>query len=247
MKKTTLLISLLTALLLIFSGAQEDPFKKALKKDPNKNNVTGHVHNPVNILQCFEVFSIPLVEAHKLQKNNPTDEEIYEQLIAGLNTEKTTQEFFIILKGKSGDTITSISVFEYFHPIKWTTKESNLKKKNKVQSTSPQQPTRTTTATNFDLVPIGLTIESCPTLGANQDTVDLDLALLSRALTSEKHLKKFKFAKFKIKNMTDTLTTFIDRPLLIDSFEYFPNSKAVNEPTDTVYFVFVTTSLDKIR
>ncbi len=89
--------------------AQADPFKG----EPNP------APPPPNLLTRYEAFSMDLNQAADLQKGDPTDAVLYEQVVAAVAGGNAAQESVVVLRSRSGIKAVADSSREIIYPTEY--------------------------------------------------------------------------------------------------------------------------------
>jgi len=244
MKKIIILTcSFLTFFEVSTYAQKNDPYKKDQSK---KSVVKPDKRRPKNVSSCFEVFSISLADAASLQRSKPNDETLYDKLTKGVTSETVKQKKFIIMKGRSGERHMSETIIETVYPTEYIPAEVHT---NKGTPTAPPiiiPPI----ATAFETRNLGMIIECEPTIGADNNIVDVRLAVENVAFADNfkygQGVSEVTMPKFETRRITTSVTTLVNRPSLISTLNHPPFSQIDKSDGNNVYFVFLTVTIDQL-
>jgi len=89
----------------------------AFGQDAPNTQKSGKAPKVISI--CYEAFSLPLALAAQHQRENLSDQDLYNKVVSLLETKEVIQEAFLILRSRSGETATVESVTEYLSPVEF--------------------------------------------------------------------------------------------------------------------------------
>ncbi|MCU0780610.1 MAG: hypothetical protein MUF04_05840 [Akkermansiaceae bacterium] len=77
------------------------------------------IYGPVDLSACYEVFTLSMEQAASFQREQISDDELYQCLVAGLKEKTVKQEIFNIIRLKSGQKATNESILEHIYPTEY--------------------------------------------------------------------------------------------------------------------------------
>lgn len=259
---TTLGLSLLLATGL--SAQNADPFVRAANPLPQQSEES---RLPKFVSVRFEVFSMPFADAAALMRQNgpDDDEKTYATIVAALNNATVKQEILQICRARSGQRGTNEAISEQIYPTEYL--PTSLQAPENVpapQNGQPQpapQPARSVTApaerfpapcpSAFETRNTGLSVEIEPTIGENDDIIDLriepNLVLPSNRSRWGKDEATVEMPEYESQRLTTSVTLRSGKPQLLGTFNRAPNSKIDPEAPTRVWFAFVTGSVGTVR
>lgn len=264
MKNLLLLTAVLTLVPIHGGLLAQDPFRES-KPGEEKPGDSG----PMNLSICYEAFSVSLASAVKLQKENPSDPDLYAALSTALEKKEAKQEAFTIVRCKSGQKATGEAIVEQIYPTEYespglpttlgvavstkpakddTPSALNANDlKNAPELSSLGGIATPSTPTAFETRNTGVTVEVEATAGEDGKFVDLRIVPDHTALVDEsifgQGLSKVQMPVFESQRINTAITTRTNKPALLGTINRSPASKLDTDSANRVWFAFVTVTV----
>ncbi|HEY1122618.1 MAG TPA: hypothetical protein VGE67_13490, partial [Haloferula sp.] len=126
---------------------------------------------PKFISVCFETFSVELPEATTLHRSQPNDTALYKELAARVAKGKAKREGFAVVRARSGNRAAMKATSEFTYPVSYLPAASPLG----AQPSSAASTTLPLPAA-FETRDVGFTLEIEPTIGGEDEFIDLRIA-----------------------------------------------------------------------
>lgn len=261
MKLQTLIIALVLTSTL--RGQEKDPYAEAAPPSAEPG--------APNLAVCYEVFSLPLATAAKLQRGQPTDSDLYTQLTESVDEGAAIQETFTMIRVRSGQKGSSQGVSEFVYPTEFEPAElpnqvgvaishsqgedrpSTLPEPEKLAKAPPFSGIdglRTpATPTAFQTRNIGLSLELEATLSEDGREVSLIIApehvAMVGLLEYGQELSLCTMPEFESQSLNTNSLVRINQPFLLGTINRSPSSKADPDAAKRVWFAYATVTLPK--
>ena len=215
---------------------------------------------PRHLSVCVEYFSLDLADAAVLQRTLTDDAKLYAEVLARVAKGTATQEYFGIVCARSGERATVENVSEVIYP-----REYEFGEGPKPAEASPAKPSAgmapATPASasavfgpplgaSFETRKVGFTLEIEPTLGQNNDVIDLRISpqMVSMVDRSKwgKGSAEVEMPLFESQTLTLALTLRPRVPMLLGTPSRPPGSKLDPDSAKKVWFSFGTGSVIKV-
>lgn len=254
----------------LFAASEESPDPYTY---PNKEKVESKLKQvgTHGITICYEDFSLPLATAARLQREQLPDSELYSLITSAVEKETAKQESFVILRGRSGEKVSSKGVCEELYPTEYEPAElpnsvgisisppevdneplpipDSEKLKNAPVIDSRYNLRTPATPTAFLTRNTGLSIEAETTLGQDGKIVDLRIIpehvnMVDRSSWGQE-ISTLDMPTFEAQVIQTSATVSINSPYLLGTMNRTPNSKVDPDSANRVWFAFVTVTLAK--
>lgn len=252
---------------LTIASAQEkgaDPYVAPKKDGSPVTAAAQSPSEPKNISICYEVFSVPLAMAAKLQRSQPTDPDLYAKLTSSVEKNEATQETFVVIRVKSGQKSSCESIQEMIYATEYNSAQmpnsvtQAEKKKREEENKDKAGPVVAGAATGwiapatpsaFETRNVGFTLDVAPTLDADDKLMDLLLApehvVLAGRSKWGQGLSEAEMPEFESQRIKTSVVVWIDRPFFLGTMNPPPMSKANPDSAKRVWLAFVTATISK--
>lgn len=277
---------LLTSLVLIghLSAQNADPFSAGApgttSSDPDDMFGEPATVNPDDLLPrvisiCYETFSLPLSDAAALQRENLSDQELYQRMLAGLKEGKVKQDHLSAVLTLSGQLGSSEGISEFIYPTEFEppklpnqigvslgapssdkTDPSIDSEQLKDLKNAPSESFLSTvstpaTPTTFDTRNTGFTLEIEATMGQDNNIIDLRARTTHVDLVGlipwgkEEALTEFPEFESRTLNLGTIITD--GQTSFVGTINRPPTSKVDPDSANKVWFAFLTPTIVVIR
>ncbi len=238
--------------------APVDPFVREKPGQPTPQQQEDWV--PRHLSVCVEYFSLDLADAALLQRTVTDDAKLYAEILARVSKGTATQEYFGIVCARSGERATVENVSEFIYPTEYSFFEEGGENRQAPPAKSPPVPPSAAAnapaspgkllGTSFETRNLGFTLEIEPTLGQNDDRIDLRISpqivtLVERSKWGKGNLE-VEMPEFESQRLTLALTLRPRVPMLMGTPSRPPVSKVDPASAKKVWFSFVTVSVIKV-
>lgn len=257
--QTTLLIALLSCSAIAQSKA--DPYTSGSAKPKQAEPSPAQQEGPVNISTRVEVFSMPLVKAAGLQRQNLSDAECYKNLVEMTSKGEAQQEYMTVVRSRSGEETSNEAIVEQIYPTEHdlvfvsSPIEGAEDAEEQEGDTDPKQP---------GVVPANMAYyPSNPTAYETRNTGEsLDVACMLlegqrycslRLFSEQVKLVGYsewgqgatlaKMPTYETRRVNSTVTCEIGKPFLFGTFNRPTVAAKDNNPELTTSFTFITVSI----
>lgn len=249
-----------------------DPFARQPERELTPEEIEDN--RPKQVSVCVECFSVDLADAAALQRANMKDPALYKELVDRVAKGKAVQEHFIIARARSGEKAIVESISEMIYPTgyehgsgpkpvqpqKLGASATNAAPAGGAQPLTPADPNqaaepRPATAyppplgTSYETRNTGATLEIEPTIGGDNEVIDLRLApdLVTYAGRSKwsKESSETEMPTFESQRTTTALTLRAGQPCLLGTLSRPPVSAFDPNSAKRVWFSFVTGTINK--
>jgi len=212
---------------------------------------------------CYEVFSLPLEDAAKLRRTAATDSKLYEEIVARVAKGTAEQEYFSILRARSGEKAMLESISEQTYPTAYDHRykpeevpqapkaetQGNAKPAPAAAQPTPVDSPAPALPVGFETRNTGFNLEIEPTLAINNVIVDLRIAPEFVTMTDRSKWGQgssmAEIPEFETQRINTSLTARAGQPILLGTPSRPPVSKVDKEPTKRIWFAFVTADVIK--
>ena len=226
-----------------------DPYKANAKKSKTPEQKVERVHER-HLSICYEDFSLPLAMAAKLQREDLGDAELYERLVAALDTKEVQQEGMIVIHTYSGSKATTKGITEWIYPTDYVSSKTEsflsgsqaaIESKNTAELNAAPAPAL---PTHFEVKPLGLYVEVEPTLGEHGKRMDLRINVERIAMVENsvwgQGISTVEIPTFEVQAVKTQVVCEVNQPCFLGTINRTPNSKINPDSSDRVWYAFVT-------
>lgn len=195
---------------------------------------------PSNLSICYEAFSLPLAAAAKLQRERPSDPQLYKQVVEAVEKESARQESFAILRAKSGQKSLAESFREEIHPVEFSSPSLPCGSSSAASDPIPLP----VVPTAFNTRNVGTTVEVEPT--ANEDGRTVEVRIVPETITEAARVTwgqgpaTTEMPTFETQRTNTSITCQLNQPTLIGTLNRPPVSKVDNDSANRVWLAFLT-------
>jgi hypothetical protein len=237
-----------------------DPFARDTAAPPQK---TEEAYSPRVISICYEVFSLPLEDAAKLRRTKPTDPKLYEEIVARTAKGTAEQEYFALLRARSGEKAVLESVSEQIHPTEYdhggkpeeapqapdAETQGNAKPAPAAARPAPPSSPAPALPVAFETRNTGFNLEIEPTLSEGDIFVDLRIAPEFVTMTDRSKWGQgsstAEMPEFETQRINTATTARVGQPVLLATPSRPPVSKVDKDSAKRIWFAFVTADVMK--
>ncbi|MCW1925541.1 hypothetical protein OKA05_23485 [Luteolibacter arcticus] len=267
MKKSTcsLLAGLLTLSCLHAQGnPATPPAADPFKRNPAEEAAAREAFMPRVVSICVETFSLELADAAALYHQKLPDSKVYAEITARVAKGQARQESFSVIRARSGERAMVENISEYIYPTEFdhgnaanTTPappvpNDGTKPALPTPPAAPATPTATAPVlpTSFETRNVGFTLEIEPTIGENDDVIDVrivpDRVTLAERVKWGQGVSEAEMPVFETQRMTLATTLLSGQPQLLGTPSRPPVSKVDADSANRVWFSFVTGDIVKV-
>ncbi|WP_367872255.1 hypothetical protein [Luteolibacter sp. Populi] len=247
------------------SGVASNPFIRQNLASPAAEDDNG----ARNLSVCMEVFSVDLADAASLQRSGISDAALYQKLVERVAGGSAAQEQFSVVRARSGEKATLETITEFIYPTEYI--PGNGEEAAHTENPEPNEPPAATVkpasdpveraseepakaapalGTAFETRNAGTTLEIEPTLGADNQIIDLRIAPESVNLADRiqwgQGISQVEMPVFETQRVVTALTVRAGIPGLLGTPSRPPASKLDPDAKKRVWFSFVTVSVIRV-
>ncbi len=232
-------------------------------------------NRPRNVSICFESFSVDLADAAALQRAGLDDPKLYKELVDRVAKGKAIQEQFAVIRARSGEKAMLESISEQIYPTEY--ENGNVADSKATVNPAPANPPAAAAGaatqapqpqsqpqaardrdvplapplgTSFETRNVGSTYEIEPTLGEDNQIIDLraapDLVTYAGRSKWSKDTSETEMPTFESQRTNTALTIRAGQPTLFGTPSRPPVSAIDPNSAKRVWFTFVTATVIKI-
>jgi len=242
------------------SGVQDDPFVRGGGNDlPEDNNL------PKFVSICIETFSVDLGDVAALYHGQPNDAALYKELTSRVAKGKAKLEHFAVLRARSGERAELKNTSELIYPGSYvpttdpketqsapTSPETAPKPSTPAATPAPEAPPAPVSKgllvpTDFQTRESGFTLEIEPTIGSDDNIVDLRIKPVFVTLAARSKWGQGDVAAetpvFEVQSLATSNTLNSGAPQLLSTLSRPPTSKVDADSASHVWLSFVTATV----
>ncbi len=243
-------------------GPAVDPFVR----DPAEEADRGQ-NVPKWVSICYETFSLELADAAALYHKKLSDTKLYAELAAKVAKGQAKQETFSVIRARSGEKAIVESITEFIYPTEFEHGNGPTPSQPRpaVQDGKPAAPPAPAPTTNlkapaapagyfapvlptaFETRNAGITVEIEPTIGGNEQIIDLRIApeIITFAERSKwgQGVSETELPNFESQRLTTAVTLITGQAVLVGTPSRPPVSKVDADAANRVWFAFVTADI----
>jgi hypothetical protein len=216
---------------------------------------------PKVVSVCVETFSVELADAAALYHKKLPDSKVYAELTARVGKGQAKQEAFTVIRARSGEKALVENISEFIYPTEFdhgnapnTTPappipSDGTKPAIPTPPATPAPPTVTAPVmpTSFETRNTGVTLEIEPTIGDNDEIIDLriipDRVTLVERVKWGQGVSETEMPIFETQRMTLATTLIAGQPQMLGTPSRPPVSKVDADSANRVWVSFVTADI----
>lgn len=221
---------------------------------------------PSSILIRFEVFSIDRKEGTALLRKKLSDLALYNELVARSDKKQAALDTLIVSRCRSGERAIVEGTSEYIYPTLYlhgngkvptaptpprgTPAPATPAPEPQVNLSAPAAPAGAfapVLPTEFETRHTGWTLEVEPTIGGNDQVIDLRLSPIYTALagltSAGQGVSETQMPNFETQQLNTAATLYTGKPCLLSTFNKPPDSTLDNDSSEKLRFAYVTATI----